>query len=351
MQTFAALAPTFRRPLSGWSHWARVLLPVALAFFLLSQRAVGGPASAGVAGTVRDIHGAAVAGALVTLTGGKQATDRTVTADGQGRFAFVEVAPGTYRVKIGRAADEASASVEVELVAGEKRELPIVLMGTPTTTTTVNVTATLNEVAEAQVKQQEQQRVLGFVPNYYSSYVWDAAPMTPKLKFKLALRSTLDPVSFLVAAGVAGAEQAHKTYPGYGQEFEGYAKRYGSAYADTVVARMMSSAILPTLLHQDPRYFYRGTGSTRSRIFYALVSTFVCRGDNGEMQPNYSQVLGGFAAAGLSNVYRASSDRKASLTFRNGLVITGSAAVTNVLRELFSRKLTSSVPTSANGKP
>ncbi len=288
---------------------------------------------------------------LVTLAGPSDAVDREVTADKEGKFVFSELVPGTYHVKIGAAGAAASAAVEVVLAAGEKRELPVIAMGTATSTTTVNVTATLNEVAAAQVKQLEAQRVFGFVPNYYSSYIWDAAPMTPKLKFKLALRSTVDPVAFLVAAGVAGAEQAHKTFPGYGQGAEGYAKRYGSAYADAVVARMMSSAILPAVLHQDPRYFYRGSGSVRSRVIYAVMATFICRGDNGQMQPNYSQVLGGFAAAGISNVYRASGDRKASLTFRNGLIITGSAAITNVLRELFSRKLTANVPASANGKP
>src|SRR5260370_32352782 len=84
--------------------------------------------------------------------------------------------------------------------------------------------------------------------------------MTPKLKFKLSLRSTTDPVTFLVAAGLAGVEQKHNTFPGYGQGSEGYAKRFGAAYADTMVSKMVSRAILPTILHQDPRYFYRGFG-------------------------------------------------------------------------------------------
>ena len=137
----------------------------------------------------------------------------------------------------------------------------------------------------------------------------------------------------------------------YGQGFEGYAKRYGASYADTVSARMFGSAIFPVLLHQDPRYFYQGSGSTRSRLLYALVSTVVCRGDNGRLEPNYSHVLGSFAAAGLSNLYRAPEDRKASLTFRNGLIITANGAVVNILREFLSRKLTPNVPGFANGKP
>jgi hypothetical protein len=175
--------------------------------------------------------------------------------------------------------------------------------------------------------------------------------MTTKLKFKLALRTATDPFTFVVVAGVAGVEQAHKTFPGYGQGLEGYAKRYGASYADTVAGRMFGSAIFPAILHQDPRYFYKGSGTIRSRLLYALVSTVVCRGDNGRLEPNYSHVLGSFAAAGLSNVYRTPQDRQASLTFRNGLIITGSGAVVNILREFFSRKLTSSVPAFPNGKP
>ncbi|HSR08802.1 MAG TPA: hypothetical protein VLM42_16780, partial [Bryobacteraceae bacterium] len=240
-------------------------------------------------------------------------------------------------------------TAEVVLGAGERRELPIV--GTRILTTTVQVVASLNAVAQSQVEAQETQRVLSIFPNYYSSYIWDAAPMTPKLKFKLALRATTDPISFLAAAGVAGVEQKHDTFPGYGQGSEGYAKRFGAAYADALVSKMVSRAILPTVLHQDPRYFYRGSESIRSRIFHALRSAVITRGDNGQMQPNYSQVLGNFASSGISNLYRAPGDRTASLTFRNGLIMTASGAVENLLREFFSRKLTSNVPSFANGKP
>ena len=198
---------------------------------------------------------------------------------------------------------------------------------------------------------KEQQRIFGLLPNYYTSYIWDAAPITAKIKFKLALRTAIDPVTFILVGAVAGAEQQHKTFPGYGQEAQGYVKRYGASYADTVAGRMLGSAIFPALFHQDPRYFYQGSGTVRSRLLHALTSTVVARGDNGQLQPNYSHVLGTFAAAGLSNVYRTSQDRQASLTFRNGLIITGSSAVANVMREFLSRKLTPSVPAFANGKP
>ena len=306
-------------------------------------------ASASIAGTVRDADGVALPGVQVTLAGPNNAVDQVVTADSRGVFSFAELVPGIYQVKIAAAGLEQTVTAEVVLDAGARRELPIV--GTRILKTTVDVVATLNEVAQSQVEAQEKQRVLGFVPNYYSSYIWDAAPMTPKLKFKLALRSTTDPITFLVAAGLAGVEQKYNIFPGYGHGPESYAKRFGAAYADTLVSNMVSRAILPTVLHQDPRYFYRGSGSIRSRIFYALAAAVIARGDNGQIQPNYSQVLGDFASSGISNLYRAPGDRSASLTLRNGLIMTASGAVENLLREFFSRKLTPNVPPFANGKP
>jgi hypothetical protein len=304
-----------------------------------------------LAGSVRDARGALLGGARVSLVAQDGKVGPVVTTDDNGVFKFDDLPAGTYHVKINVTGLEPFTSDAVVIGAGEKRELPVVALRIATKSTTVDVVATLTEVAESQVKAEEKQRILGFLPNYYTSYIWNAAPMTRELKFKLALRTATDPVTFIVVAGVAGVEQSHKTFPGYGQGFEGYAKRYGASYADTVSGRMLGSAIFPAILHQDPRYFYRGSGSTRSRLLYALLSTVICRGDNGRLEPNYSHVLGSFTAAGLTNLYRDPQDRQASLTFRNGLIITASGAVTNVLREFLSRKLTSNVPGFANGKP
>jgi hypothetical protein len=211
--------------------------------------------------------------------------------------------------------------------------------------------ATHADVAQAQVEAQEKQRVFKVIPNFYSSYIWNAAPMTPKQKFGLALRSTTDPVAFAVTAGVAGVEQWHNTFPGYGGGTDGYLKRYGATYADNMIGRMIGSAALPSLLHQDPRYFYRGNGSIKSRAWYAVSQAFVCRGDDGGTEPNYSHIVGVFAAAGISNLYRAPADRSASLTVRNSFIILGGSAATNLVREFLLRKITSNVPDFAQGKP
>jgi hypothetical protein len=114
---------------------------------------------------------------------------------------------------------------------------------------------------------------------------------------------------------------------------------------------MIGSAVLPSLLHQDPRYFYKGSGSITSRAVYAIKQTVICRGDNGRSEPNYSRVFGNFAAAGISNLYRAPEDRTASLTFRNGFIITASNAAGNLVREFLLRKITSKVPDYEQGQP
>jgi hypothetical protein len=314
-------------------------------------RPPGSQSSSSITGTVRDGRGLPLVGIEARLLGQNNNIDAKQATDNNGVFTFTELPAGIYQVRIVVAGRQPFASEPLAVVAGTRHELPVVVMRMVTKTTTVNVNASPQEVVEAQVKEEEKQRILGLVPNYYTSYIWDAAPMTPKLKFGMAFRTITDPVSFLVVAGIAGAEQYHKTFPGYGQGAEGYAKRFGSTYADTVASRMLGSAVFPVLFHQDPRYFYRGSGSVRSRLSYAVMCAVVSRGDNGRLQPNYSHILGSFAAAGISNVYKSPQDREVGLTLRNGLIITAAAAGVNVMREFLFRNLTPGVPAFQNGKP
>ena len=313
------------------------------------------PSSASISGVVLDPSGAVVRGATVKLAGTDAATERTTVADDQGRFLFSSLPAGTFKITVASATGLTTFTSEpVTLAEGQKFELPPITLRITVASSDVHVVgtaATQEEVAQAQIQAQEKQRVLGIVPNFYSSYIWNAAPMTSKQKFGLALRSTTDPVAFMVAGGVAGVEQWHHTFPGYGRGTDGYLKRYGAAYADNMIGRMVGSAILPSLLHQDPRYFYKGSGSATSRALYAISQTVICRGDDGRSEPNYSHVLGNFAAAGISNLYRAPQDRSASLTFRNALIITGSNAIGNLVREFLLRKITPKVPDYAQGKP
>ena len=114
---------------------------------------------------------------------------------------------------------------------------------------------------------------------------------------------------------------------------------------------MFSSAVFPSIFHQDPRYFYRGSGSIRTRALYAISAAVIARGDNGHWQPNYSEICGNFAAGALSNLYYPSDSRGAMLTIGNALIETAGRAGTNLVREFILRGITSKVPTYDNGKP
>lgn len=240
---------------------------------------------------------------------------------------------------------------DIKLHAGDFRIVSQIVLPIAAASTEVRVFADRDQLAEEQVHIAVQQRVLGVFPNFYSSYDWNAPPMGPKQKFQLALRAMIDPMAFAGAAGVAGAEQYYDIFPGYGGGIEGYAKRYGAAYANDFSGRMFSSAIFPSIFHQDPRYFYKGSGSIRSRALYAMSAAFIARGDNGRWQPNYSEILGNFAAGALSNLYYPSASRGMSLTIGNGLIETAGRAGTNLVREFLLKRLTSKVPDYANGKP
>ena len=295
-----------------------------------------------VRGRVVDQTGVAAAGATVKLTvDGQTASQEAVTED-DGRFSFANVAPGAFQLTIA-SAGFATQTIAGNLKAGENDEVAQVTLAIATNVTEVRVTPPTFEVAEAQIKEQEKQRALGFIPNFYVTYVPNAAPLAPKQKFELAWKSMVDPVTFGITGAVAGIEQATNQYSGFGQGMQGYAKRFGAAYADMATGTLIGGAILPSLLKQDPRYFYRGTGSTKSRILYAVANSVICKGDNGKWQANYSGILGGLAAGGISNLYYPAQDRNGvGLTFENALIGIGATAAANVLQEFVIKKLTPS---------
>jgi len=207
--------------------------------------------------------------------------------------------------------------------------------------TEVQVGVPQTEVADEQIKIEEKQRVLGAIPNFYVTYTPNPAPLDAKQKFELAWKTVLDPVTFLVVGGLAGVQQAQNHFVGYGQGAQGYAKRFGANYADTVSSTFIGSAILATLLKQDPRYFYKGTGSTPSRFLYAIANSVICKGDNRRWQPNYSNVVGNLASGGISNLYYPAQDRNgAELTFENAAIGIGAGAISNLLQEFLLRRLT-----------
>ncbi len=284
-----------------------------------------------------------MAGAHVTLMQEDRSTSVETQSGDDGQFSFGNIASGPFQLTF-TAEGFAPQTSSGTLQEGETYTAPRIVLILATKKTEVRVEVPRVEVAEEQIKEQEKQRVLGIVPNFYVSYVPNAAPLTSKQKFELAWKSTLDPVTFILTGAIAGAQQANNTFSGYGQGAQGYAKRYGADYADAVSSTFIGSAILPSLLKQDPRYFYKGSGSVRSRILYAIANAVICKGDNGRWQADYSDILGSLASGALSNLYYPPQDRNgARLTFENAAIDIGASAAANLLQEFVIRKLTPNV--------
>lgn len=307
--------------------------------------------TASIAGTVLDSNGAVVEGANVELEGASGRAKQVVVSGSDGQFAFGSLHAGRFKVRVTGKGWGTYTSPEIELHSGDFYLVPNVVLPVATAVTDVTVVGDKEELAEEQVQIAIQQRVLGVFPNFYSSYDWHAPPMMAKQKFQLALRSLIDPVTFLGVGAVAGAEQINNNFPGYGGGAQGYGKRFGAAYADTVTGDMLGKAILPSLFHQDPRYFYRGTGSTGSRLWYALSSGVMTRSDSGRWEPNYSFILGSFGSGAISNLYYPAGSRGTSLIVANGLVGIAEHAGTNVVREFILKRFTSRAKGSADIQP
>ena len=278
-------------------------------------------------------------GVRVTLSqGGAEQSLQTSTA---GEFLFEQVAPGPFTLTF------ASQGFKLQTISGvlhpgEAFTLPNVVLGLRESVSEVRVSAEPQiEIAEQQIHLEEQQRILGFVPNYYVSYDSNPVPLTTKQKFKLAWRANYDPFNWLVNAGISGVQQATDSFKGYGQGMQGFSKRMGANTADNFFAVMIGGAILPSLFRQDPRYFYKGSGTVRSRIGYSFATTVICKGDNMRWQFNYSGILGGLAAGGISNIYYPSSSRSgATVMFEGAGIGLAGSAVQNLFQEFIIKKLT-----------
>ena len=304
-------------------------------------------------GVVVSPDGSVYEGAQITLveTGPGSAPTKTIPSDSQGRFQFNNVPQGPFRLTVTSSGFATQVRSGI-LRAGENYDTQSIVLLISTASSDVRVTASQPEIAAEQLKMEEQQRVFGVLPNFYVAYAPDAPPLTSKQKFSLAWKSSIDPVTFVITGAFAGVEQANDTFSGYGQGTEGYAKRFGANYADNFIGTMIGSAILPSILKQDPRYFYKGTGTTHSRVLYAIANAVVCKGDNGHWQPNYSGYIGGLAAGGISNLYYPASDRDGvTLIFENLLIGTAEAAAQNLVQEFIVRKLTPKVPKYGPSNP
>lgn len=200
------------------------------------------------------------------------------------------------------------------------------------------------KTADEQIKAQEQQRVLGVVPTFNVTYLGNATvSMTAKQKFGLALHTVTDPVAFVMPFVVAGYHEALDDDQGFPWGVKGLGERAGAAYLDAFDGIILGNAVLPSILHQDPRYYRLGRGSITRRLSYAAATSFICKHDKtGRWEPNYSNVAGNIASGAISNLYYPSNDGGAGLAISNGMIVTAEGALGAVFDEFWpdiSRKL------------
>jgi carboxypeptidase family protein len=298
--------------------------------------------AAHIGGTVLDTNGTPVPRATVVLEGSHPADRQTSIADENGAFQFSALRTGTpYRITIHIADFETWISPRIVLTPGQFYFVPDIRLKISQTVTSVTVYGSQEQIANEEVRLEEKQRVFGIIPNFYVTYDPHPVPLTTKLKFKLAYKADTDPVTFLGIAFMAGIYQAGDI-PNYGQGWNAYGQRVGAGILDTTSDIFLGGAIFPWILRQDPRYFYQGTGTTRSRALHALSSPYVCKSDNGKTQPNYSSLGGDLASGAISNLYYPESDRGTGLVFQGFLITTGVRTVNSLLQEFVLRKLTPS---------
>ena len=304
--------------------------------------------SASVSGTVTDGSGATIRQAQVSLKRKDGTPIETVLSGENGEFSFHNLSAGSYRLIVDSSGFATYISAVFDVVSEQALVVSNISLTVEATSSTVTVRPT-EVIAAEQVKAEEKQRLIGVFPNFYVSYVYDAAPLTSKQKFSLATRDTFDWTFLIGVSAIAGAEQANNSFAGYGQGASGYAKRWAAQFANGRSEDFLSHAVFPSLFHQDPRYFYQGSGSNKSRLYHALSNAFVARSDSGHLMPNYSYFLGAMCSGAISNAYYPSADRGVNLVFTNAAIGLGGRAITSVLQEFLGKQLTKNVP--GNGKP
>ena len=296
-----------------------------------------------IRGTVTDSSGAPIYGALVAVEGAGGKRSMTTT-DAEGAFQISSLAPGNYSVRISAAGLSDWTSPDVPASAAPDASPLMAVLQVATEVTSITVGLSSEEAASEQVNRELKQRVLGVIPNYYVSYERNPAPLSPKQKLHLGLRTLADPTTFAAVGITAGIQQAMNSYHQYGQGSEGYAKRFGAAYGTAATNIMITSVLAESVLHQDPRYFYSGQGTRGQRAWYAIRSAFRAKGDNGKWQPPYAGVIGAIAAAEVSQSFYPGSRTQYTLLGRSLMFHFAGLMGLNLAQELLLKGITHKAP-------
>jgi hypothetical protein len=296
-----------------------------------------------IQGKVTDSSGVAVLGAVVTAEG-VDGSRRTTVTDNDGSFQISSLPLLDYNIKISASGLSDWTATNVPASAKPDSNSLLAVLQVAPTITTVTVGLPPEEVAAEQLKQELKQRVLGVVPNYYVTYENHPAPLAPKQKLQLGLKTLLDPTTFAAVGITAGIQQKRNSYYQYGQGAEGFAKRFGAAYATAANNLLITKVLAGSVLHQDPRYFYSGRGTRTQRAWYAIQSAFRAKGDNGKWQPPYAGLIGSIASAEISQAYYPGSRTQYTLLGRSLMFHFAGLVALNLAEELLLKKVTSNAP-------
>jgi len=188
---------------------------------------------------------------------------------------------------------------------------------------------------DSEVATAPDKRAYGILPNYRTVNGTDGVePLTVHRKFWIASKDSFDYPIYFISGAFAGISQIENTNPSFGQGIKGYAKRYAAGYGDQLIGNMMTEGVFPSLLHEDMRYFRRGTGGTWGRTFYALTRILVTRTDSGGAHFNFSEVAGNSVATAISNAYNPDTRNAQQNLEKLGLQL-GTDAISNVLKEFW----------------
>ena len=309
----------------------------AYAFAAAQELSALAPEPAAVVGTVVDVNGGVVPGATVILSRSNPDQRLTTSSDGKGFFQLPNVPPGTdwhVTIRMHDFADWISKSIV--LTPGQYFLLTGVQLHPAMVEVSVSA-LTREQVATEEVHAEEKQRILGVIPDFYVTYDPRPVPLTVRLKFQLAWKALTDPVT--IAGFVLNAsfyQAAH--YPDYREGLDGYGQRLGSTFAGGYANVLVADALLPSLLHQDPRFFYQGTGTTRSRLFHALSNPILTYGDNGRRQINFSGIGGDLASGAVAYAYYPSRQRDGTLICKSALIGVGGRIANGLLQEFLVKR-------------
>jgi Carboxypeptidase regulatory-like domain len=292
-----------------------------------------------VVGTATDTNGGTIPNALVVIQGIAPGDRYTAQTNDYGFFQIAGVKAGiSCRLSVSAKGFADWSLPSITLAPGQYLEVTGIRLAV-TDTITVQAVVSTEAIATEQVHAETRQRAFGGVmPMFYAVYDPNPVPLSASLKFRLAFRTAIDPFSIGADVFLAGVKQANDS-PRYGQGAQGYFKRAGADFTSGFTDIMVGGAVLPTVLHQDPRYFYQGTGSKKSRVLHALSGPLIAKGDNGHWQPNFSSVGGDLTSGALANTYYPSRNRGTAVVFSIALVDLAGTMTADVIQEFIPRNM------------